>query len=40
MDYPKAIIILLMSTTAQRKLVQDLQKLKKSNDEGIDAVPD
>ena len=29
-----------MSTTAQRRLLQDLQKIKKSNDEGIDAVPD
>ncbi len=29
-----------MSTTAQRRLLQDLQKIKKSNSEGIDAVPD
>lgn len=29
-----------MSTTAQRKLLQDLQKLKKSQDDGVDAVPD
>lgn len=29
-----------MSTTAQRRLLQDFQKIKKNNDEGIDAIPD
>lgn len=30
-----------MSTTAQRRLLQDLTKIRKSNnDEGIDAIPD
>ena len=29
-----------MSTAAQRRLLQDLQKIKKCFNEGIDAVPD
>lgn len=29
-----------MSTTAQRRLLQELQKLKKHDGEGIDALPD
>lgn len=29
-----------MSTNAQRKLLQENQKIKKNNYEGIDAVPD
>jgi ubiquitin-conjugating enzyme E2 A len=29
-----------MSTTAQRRLLQDLKKIKNSKNEGIDAVPD
>lgn len=29
-----------MSRNAHRKLLQDLERIKKSNDEGIDAVPD
>jgi hypothetical protein len=29
-----------MSTTAERRLLQDLNKIKKNNDDGIDAVPD
>ena len=29
-----------MSTNAQRKLLQDLQRIKKNNDQGIDATPD
>jgi ubiquitin-protein ligase len=29
-----------MSRNAQRKLLQDLERIKKNNDEGINAVPD